>query len=238
MNSLCPSRQPHTHIGHFIVQTHKIWWWTWNNASGFLCKATANGSTEDVFVAGQKPNRFHYSHTRPFSTNGTFYSVESTHASSGWWLTSLVLAAILPSAPQMFVEVLHSWGNTWLWENLLIVGGFNWLHKAIRDGTLVEVTDGLYICKLYPNLCSSAFAIKCAKGQGPLMGSFSDTLLVANAYRGELLGLMAIHLILLTIDRVHSNLLGSVEVVSDCLEALKQVTNLPPYRLAVSTLIF
>jgi hypothetical protein len=42
---------------------------------------------------------------------------------------------------------------------------------------------------------------------------------------------MAIHLILLSIDRVHSNLLGSVEVVSDCLGALKRVTDLPPYRI-------
>jgi hypothetical protein len=75
------------------------------------------------------------------------------------------------------------------------------------------------------------FVIKCTKGQGLLMGSFLDVLLVANAYRGELLGLMAIHLILLSKDRVHSNLSGSVEVVSDCLRALKQVTDLPPYRI-------
>jgi hypothetical protein len=72
------------------------------------------------------------------------------------------------------------------------------------------------------------------------MRSFLDALLVANAYRGELLGLMAIHLILLSIDRVHSNLSGSVEVVSDCLGALKQVTDLLHTEscCAASTLIF
>jgi hypothetical protein len=42
---------------------------------------------------------------------------------------------------------------------------------------------------------------------------------------------MAIHLILLSIDRVYCNLLGSVEVVSDCLGALRRVTDLPPYRI-------
>ncbi len=42
---------------------------------------------------------------------------------------------------------------------------------------------------------------------------------------------MAIHLILLSINRVHGDLSGSVEVVSDCLGALKQVTDLPPYRI-------
>jgi len=63
------------------------------------------------------------------------------------------------------------------------------------------------------------------------VGSFSEALLVANAYRGELLGLLAIHLILLSVNKQHRDLSGSVEVVSDCLGALKCVTNLPPYRI-------
>ncbi len=92
------------------------------------------------------------------------------------------------------------------------MGGFTWLHEAIRDGTLVAVMDGSYIHELYPNLCSAAFMVECAKRQGRLIGSFLEALLVANASRGELLGLMAIHLILLGINRVHGDLLGSIEV--------------------------
>jgi hypothetical protein len=164
MHSLCPSRHPHAHVGHFTAPTHKIWWWIWDYASGFLCHASNDGSAEDVFVAGRKPNRFYYSYSRPSSTNGTLCLVKPTHASGGWWLTSLALAATPPPAPQMFVEVLHSWGDTWLWDNLLIIGRFNWLHKAIQDSTLVTVTDGSYIRELYPNLCSAAFVIECAKG--------------------------------------------------------------------------
>jgi hypothetical protein len=221
MHSLCPSRNPYACVGCFTALTHKIWQWTWDDASGILCHVSNDGSTEDVFVAGWKPNRIYYLYSRPSSTNGTLCLVEPTHASGGWWLTSLALAATLPPAPQTFVEVLHSWGNTWLWDNLSILGRFDWLHEAIQVGTLVAVTDGSYICELYPNLCSAVFVIECTKGQGILMGSFSDALLVANTYRVELLGLMAIHLILLSIDRVHSNLLGSIEVVSDCLGALK-----------------
>jgi hypothetical protein len=59
--------------------------------------------------------------------------------------------------------------------------------------------------------------IKCKKGWGQWIGSFSEALLVVNTYRAELLSLMAIHLILLSVDRVHSSLSGSVEVLSDCL---------------------
>ncbi len=73
--------------------------------------------------------------------------------------------------------------------------------------------------------------IKCKKGWGQWIGSFSEALLVVITYRAELLSLMAIHLILLSVDRVHSNLSGSVEVLSDCLGALRWVTDLPPYRI-------
>jgi hypothetical protein len=54
-----------------------------------------------------------------------------------------------------------------------------------------------------------------------MIGSFLESLTVANAYRGELLGLMVIHLILLSINRINCNLSGGVEIVLNCLGALK-----------------
>ena len=170
MHTLCPSRGPKTQVGHFTAPTHKIWQWTWDNTYGLLCHASNNGGTKDVFVAGWKPTRFHYSCTRPSCNKGTICLVKPTHACGGWQLTSLALATIPPSKPESFLEVLQPWGNTWLWDNILIMGGFNWLHKAIRDGTLVAVTDGWYIRELYPNLCSAAFVLECARGWGQFIG--------------------------------------------------------------------
>ncbi len=112
---------------------------------------------------------------------------------------------------------------------MLVQGGMEWVPEAIQDGSLVVVTDGSYIRQLYPNLCSAAFVLECAKGCRKIIGSFSKSTLVANAYRGELLGLMAIHLLLVSVNRVHNTLEGLVEVVSDCLGALKRVVHLPPY---------
>ena len=85
--------------------------------------------------------------------------------------------------------------------------------------------------ELYPNLCSAAFVIECSKGQGQIVGSFSERLDVANTYRGELLGLMAIHLILLSVNKIHPELKGEVDIVSDCLGALNRVSYLTPYRI-------
>jgi hypothetical protein len=42
---------------------------------------------------------------------------------------------------------------------------------------------------------------------------------------------MAIHLILLSVNTISPQLLGSVKVVSDCLGALKRVMYLPPYPI-------
>ena len=42
---------------------------------------------------------------------------------------------------------------------------------------------------------------------------------------------MAVHLILVSVNRLNSLLAGSVEVVSNCLGALSHVVNLPPYRI-------
>jgi hypothetical protein len=103
--------------------------------------------------------------------------------------------------------------------------------QAIQDELLVAVTDGSYIKQLYPNVCSAAFILECRKGRGRIVGSFKEATGVANAYRGELLGLMAIHLLLVSINRVHASLSGSVKVASDCLGALRRVVNLPPYRI-------
>jgi hypothetical protein len=64
-----------------------------------------------------------------------------------------------------------------------------------------------------------------------MIGLFSESSQVANAYRGKLLGLMAIHLILLSVDRIHGALDENVEVVSNCLGALRWVMDLPPYRI-------
>jgi len=63
------------------------------------------------------------------------------------------------------------------------------------------------------------------------MGSFIEYTPDACAYRGELLGLMAIHLILLGINDFHKGITGSVQIFSDCLGALEKVENLPPYRI-------
>ena len=64
-----------------------------------------------------------------------------------------------------------------------------------------------------------------------MSGAFSEQTMAACSYRGELLGLLAIHLILLSINKIDPTLTGSVHIFSDCLGALNKVKNLPPHRI-------
>ena len=78
---------------------------------------------------------------------------------------------------------------------------------------------------------SCAFILECSKGQGRLTGAFPEKSMAACAYRGELLGLLVIHLILLSTHKIFPDLTGSVHIYSDCLGALNQVKNLPHDRI-------
>ena len=85
-----------------------------------------------------------------------------------------------------------------MWKSLCLVGDDHWLEDAIEAGTCMAVTDGSYIKEiLVPNMCSAAFILECSEGRGRIVGCFPEQMMAACTYRGELLGLMAIHLILL-----------------------------------------
>jgi hypothetical protein len=57
---------------------------------------------------------------------------------------------------------------------------------------------------------------------------------MACSYRGDLVGLMAIHLLLLSVNEVRPNLKGIAHIYSDCLGALNKVKNPPPSRIPSS----
>jgi hypothetical protein len=85
--------------------------------------------------------------------------------------------------------------------------------------------------EIYSHINSAAFVFECSKGRGCLWGSFVEHNPDAGSYRGELLGLMAIHLILRGVNVALPNLRGLVLILSDCLGALNKVRDLPPYRI-------
>jgi hypothetical protein len=118
-----------------------------------------------------------------------------------------------------------------MWDNLKWVGDDEWIAIAIAKGTCMAVTDGSFMKDLYPHIHLAALVLECTKGRGRVWCSFPEASQVTCSYRGELIGLMAIHLILLVINEVNPGLKGFVHIYSDCLGALEKVKNLPPTRV-------
>jgi hypothetical protein len=74
----------------------------------------------------------------------------------------------------------------------------------------------------WTDLCSTALFFECTAGRGRLVHSFAVSI-----RKGKLLGLMAVHLVLLGISQLLPGLRGKVVMYSDCDSALQKVEGLP-----------
>jgi hypothetical protein len=231
MENICPSRLRVHSVGKYVEETHQIHPWQWCPESNILLHTAPGLDTMEVYCnTVKKLNRHTKTASGPQQERGEICSVEEIQPGV-FCVTSTACREPTATPPASFLNILHKWGCTWLWEHMLMDGGTEWVSEAIQDRLLVAVTDGSYIRQLYPHRCLAAFMLECANRHGRIIGSFSEPTAAANAYRGELLGLIAIHLLLVSVNRVHITLVGSVEVVSDCLGVLKHVVHLPPYRI-------
>ncbi len=157
--SICPSRRGTGKVEQFIAPTHRIWRWTWNIKKSTLPHLKKDGKTEDIFISGCKPNRFHYSHCQPRSHHHMIFLVEPTSGGGHSHLTSTEPLAKPMQHLTCFLDVLQSWGNTCLWKHLTVMGGVSCQSKSVTKYTLVAITDGSYIRELFPHLCSAAFIL-------------------------------------------------------------------------------
>ncbi len=81
-----------------------------------------------------------------------------------------------------------------MWEH--IVEGdidVDWIRDAMEKGSFLAVTDSSYDRTAAPTVSGSGWIIVCTACQRTLRGSFIEISRSAGSYRGELLGLVAIH---------------------------------------------
>jgi hypothetical protein len=72
-----------------------------------------------------------------------------------------------------------------------------WLRDELITGTLVGVTDGSYDRHKAKSCSGAGWVLACRSSNKTLRGSFYKVSLSAGSYRGELLGLVAIHTLIL-----------------------------------------
>ncbi len=220
------------------MRGHKIWEWRYDKVEAKLYHL--KGVVMDVYTPSLVPghvrcaNRWTRSHLdQPRIDIGTICTMQEVTLG----VMTIILFGEGPPThkkPTKFWEVLRRWQCTWMWENLQWVGDDHWIAEAIDNGTLMVVTDGSYMKDLYPNIHLAVLVLECTKGHGQLWCSFPEASEMACSYRGKLVGLMAIHLILLSVNEVQPKLKGLVHIYSDCLGTLNKVKNLPPLQIPSS----
>lgn len=135
----------------------------------------------------KKPNRYTEAVMSQWCNQGKPCSGDEVQPGT-FRIASIAQEAQGPPVLRTFLKVLQEWVCSWLWEHVSFAGGTSWMAQAIKDESLLAVTEGSYIKQLYPNICSATFILECLKGRGRIIGSFKEATSVANAYRDKLLG--------------------------------------------------
>ena len=85
-----------------------------------------------------------------------------------------------------------------MWAKVINEGSnLDWLVNALNNGTVISVTDGSYKKDIAPDVSGAGWVIYCEQSKLKLTGSFYERSPDAGSYRGELMGLTALHLIIL-----------------------------------------
>ena len=89
-----------------------------------------------------------------------------------------------------------------MWTHLDAPTGFAWLRDSLRNGTLACAADGSYNPAL-PTLSGAGFVLMCTRSGHYISGNFFEMSSAASSFRRELLGLLAIFLILLAVKEYY-----------------------------------
>lgn len=109
-----------------------------------------------------------------------------------------------PVGEESFWTFLKAWGGEWMWDDRHMPDGFDAVVDAIFSGTAIYVTDGSYNRPLREDLDGAGWLIYCTSRKRIIFtSSFCESSKYAGSYRGELLGLLAIHVFLLAITEFY-----------------------------------
>ncbi len=115
-----------------------------------------------------------------------------------------------------------------MWDNIL--GGkmgVEWIRTALTNGSFIGVTDRLYDRVSAKHVSSSGWAICCTRTRHLLRGSFFETSPKAGLYRGELLGLVALHMMVAAVTQFYKVNTAIGKICCDNISALGQSSKTP-----------
>lgn len=115
------------------------------------------------------------------------------------------LLGIQGDANEEFWEYVKSWGGAWLWDTIRTPHGLDAVVDAIASGSAIMVTDGSYCRNIRSEIDDAGWLIYCRQRKHiVLKGSTYEYCVTAGSYRGELLGLIALHLLILAVEEFYA----------------------------------
>jgi hypothetical protein len=122
-----------------------------------------------------------------------------------------------------FWEFLKSLGGEWMWDYIKKgEADVSLISAALTAGTFIGMMDGSYNRVHTGTVSGSGWIICCTKTKQLLWGSFYKILPKAASYRGELLGLVALHTLIVAVAK-HFQLATAVrKICCDNISALGQ----------------
>ena len=98
--------------------------------------------------------------------------------------------------PETFQEALTVMENQTLWDTLTHGDAGEWIGESLQNGNMTFACDGSYIEKPDPERCSAAFVLRCKLTGKTVKGTIVEKGRHASNYRGKLLGVMCVLLLL------------------------------------------
>ncbi len=173
MNLLAPRGRLQFRIGGYISRGHKIWPWRFVSEQNTLL--LLRGETLDVYSPAigpeynRRPNCWMINSIDiPAEDHGEICSIQRNHNSGIVNITSHTPQCRLKTPPQNFWAVIEEWGELWIWDNLKVVGGTEWLEQSIANNSCLAVTDGSYMKKVYPNITQQHLSSNASREVGVL----------------------------------------------------------------------
>ena len=140
------------------------------------------------------------------SPSGLPASVQIIQVGQSWRVLTPVTGPSLPSEIMLsltFWDTLRRWGGEWMWTSLFFDNGTSnilWIADSFREGNLIGVADGSNDRIRSPHVSGTGWILCDKVSRRTLAGNFTEVSASGSSYWGEVLGLCAMHVLVLTIE--------------------------------------
>jgi hypothetical protein len=152
-------------MGNYMLKGHKIWNWTYDLKKAKLYHWIGVG-VADIYEPSLSTGLSTRANAwgrqlcnQQIVQTGDYCSVEQIDGNQNYRVKSYSPPPPPEFIPSTIWDMLEKWECTWIWEGINSVGEDTWIAEGVTNNTLLAVTDGSFMMKMYPNMSACAYVI-------------------------------------------------------------------------------